>query len=238
MKAKILSLMDLTSLNEDDTPERIRSLCAKAVQPIGKVAAVCVYPHFVALTKQELAAHPDIAIATVVNFPSGQESSEQVLADTRQVLADGANEIDLVFPYRDFAAGNQQTAAELTAAVAKLCREANAKLKVILETGELDAATARAAADCALANGADFLKTSTGKTPHGASPEAAEILLAAIAEADKSSSAGIKLSGGVRDIAAAEGYIRQAEAAFGADWVNPAHFRIGASALLDALLAA
>ena len=106
---------------------------------------------------------------------------------------------------------------------------------MILETGALDAETARAAADTALQAGADFLKTSTGKIAQGASPEAAAILLAAIAA--HGGTAGIKLSGGVREVAAAEGYIRQAEAAFGADWVSPERFRIGASALLDELLA-
>ncbi|UOP05004.2 deoxyribose-phosphate aldolase [Conchiformibius kuhniae] len=228
---EIIALLDLTSLNDSDTAQTVRALCRRAAAH--GVAAVCVYPQFVAAAKRELADCPHIALATVVNFPSGADAPEAVAAQTRQALQDGANEIDWVFPYRDFALGRHAQAQARTAEMAALCRAAGAKLKVILETGALEAADIRAAADAALRLGADFLKTSTGKIPQGATPEAAAILLEAIAR--HGGTAGIKLSGGVRDAATAAAYVRQARAVFGADWTTPAHFRIGASALLDDL---
>ena len=233
-KAQILSLLDLTSLNEDDTPAVIDALCSNATQSIGKVAAVCVYPPFVAQCRARLPASSGINVATVVNFPSGNEPLADVLAQTQQALADGANEIDLVFPYQALQQGNADAGTEMCSQIATLVHQHSGSLKVILETGALSPEHIAQAAQIAIAAGADFLKTSTGKIAHGASLEASAILLDQIAQAKQP--VGLKISGGVRDIATAQAYIDQAAAKMGADWVQPENFRIGASSLLKELI--
>ena len=233
-KAKILSLLDLTSLNDDDTPAVIDALCSNATQSIGKVAAVCVYPQFVAQSRARLPASSGINVATVVNFPTGDEPLADVLAQTQQALADGANEIDLVFPYKALQQGDAAAGEEMCSQIATLVHQHSGSLKVILETGALSPAEIAQAAQIAIAAGADFLKTSTGKIAHGASLEASAILLAQIAQAKQP--VGLKISGGVRDIVTAQAYIAQAAAKMGADWVQPENFRIGASSLLKELV--
>ncbi len=233
-KAQILSLLDLTSLNEDDTPAVIDALCSNATQSIGKVAAVCVYPPFVAQCRARLPASSGINVATVVNFPSGNEPLADVLAQTQHALADGTNEIDLVFPYQALQQGNADAGTEMCSQIATLVHQHSGSLKVILETGALSPEHIAQAAQIAIAAGADFLKTSTGKIAHGASLEASAILLDQIAQAKQP--VGLKISGGVRDIATAQAYIAQAAAKMGADWVQPENFRIGASSLLKELI--
>ena len=233
-KAQILSLLDLTSLNEDDTPAVIDALCSNATQSIGKVAAVCVYPPFVAQCRARLPASSGINVATVVNFPSGNEPLADVLAQTQHALADGTNEIDLVFPYQALQQGNADAGTEMCSQIATLVHQHSGSLKVILETGALSPEHIAQAAQIAIAAGADFLKTSTGKIAHGASLEASAILLDQIAQAKQP--VGLKISGGVRDIATAQAYIAQAAAQMGADWVQPENFRIGASSLLKELI--
>ena len=230
-KAKILSLLDLTSLNDDDTPAVIDALCRNATQAIGKVAAVCVYPPFVAQSRARLPANCGI---NVVNFPSGNEPLADVLAQTQQALADGANEIDLVFPYKALQQGNAAAGEAMCSQIATLVHQHSGSLKVILETGALSPEHIAQAAQIAIAAGADFLKTSTGKIAHGASLEASAILLDQIAQAKQP--VGLKISGGVRDIATAQAYIAQAAAKMGEDWVQPENFRIGASSLLKELI--
>ncbi|QMT31474.1 deoxyribose-phosphate aldolase [Alysiella filiformis] len=233
-KNQIVQVMDLTSLNETDTPATIIALCDKARNALGDVAAVCVYLPFVALAKSRL---PEtVAVATVVNFPTGDEPAEQVIADTQQALQDGANEIDMVFPYRAFQQGQAEVGRDLTAKIAQICHEKGAKLKVILETGALNDEEIAQIAQICIQAGADFLKTSTGKIPQGASLNAAAILLQAIQKSGKQDGVGIKLSGGVREIQAAHDFMQQAADVFGTDWVQAKTFRIGASALLDNLL--
>ncbi len=233
-KAKILSLLDLTSLNDNDTPAVIDALCSNATQSIGKVAAVCVYPQFVAQSRARLPESSGINVATVVNFPTGDEPLADVLAQTQQALADGANEIDLVFPYKALQQGNAAAGEEMCIQIATLVHRHSGSLKAILETGALSPEHIAQAAQIAIAAGADFLKTSTGKIAHGASLEASAILLAQIAQAKQP--VGLKISGGVRDIATAQAYIAQAAAKMGADWVQPENFRIGASSLLKELV--
>ena len=233
-KAQILSLLDLTSLNDDDTPAVIDTLCDNATQSIGKVAAVCVYPQFVAQCRARLPASSGINVATVVNFPSGNEPLADVLAQTQQALADGANEIDLVFPYQALQQGNTEAGEAMCSQIATLVHQHSGSLKVILETGALSPEHIAQAAQIAIAAGADFLKTSTGKIAHGASLEASAILLDQIAQAKQP--VGLKISGGVRDIATAQAYIAQAAAKMGEDWVQPENFRIGASSLLKELI--
>lgn len=233
-KAKILSLLDLTSLNEDDTPAVIDALCSNATQSIGKVAAVCVYPPFVAQSRARLPESSGINVATVVNFPTGDEPLADVLAQTQQALADGANEIDLVFPYKALQQGNAAAGEAMCSQIATLVHQHAGSLKVILETGALSPEHIAQAAQIAIAAGADFLKTSTGKIAHGASLEASAILLEQIAQAKQP--VGLKISGGVRDIATAQAYIAQAAAKMGEGWVQPENFRIGASSLLKELI--
>ena len=173
-------------------------------------------------------------MATVVNFPTGDEPLADVLAQTQQALADGANEIDLVFPYKALQQGNAAAGEAMCSQIATLVHQHSGSLKVILETGALSPEHIAQAAQIAIAAGADFLKTSTGKIAHGASLEASAILLDQIAQAKQP--VGLKISGGVRDIATAQAYIAQAAANMGEDWVQPENFRIGASSLLKELI--
>jgi deoxyribose-phosphate aldolase len=154
---------------------------------------------------------------------------------TERAIVDGADEIDVVLPYRAFVAGDLERAAD----VLDVVRAAAGPLlvKVILETGELPDVTAvESAARFAVDHGADFVKTSTGKTPRSASPEAATAMLRVIAGAGRP--VGIKPSGGIRTLADASTYLALADGAMGDGWATPATFRFGASGLLDALLAA
>ncbi|HZH25719.1 MAG TPA: deoxyribose-phosphate aldolase [Azospirillaceae bacterium] len=230
---RALGLLDLTSLEDTDTEERIRALCARAVTPVGRVAAVCVYPRFVALSKAALAG-TGVRVATVVNFPEGGESAAAAADETRDAVAAGADEIDAVLPYQAFKAGNRAAAEAVLRAVRTACGDKT--LKVILETGQLgDEASMRAASELAADCGADFLKTSTGKTKPAATPEAARVMLGVIRA--RGGRIGFKAAGGIRDTATAAAYLALADAALGAGWATPANFRFGASGLLDALLA-
>ncbi|MFY0990036.1 deoxyribose-phosphate aldolase [Halomonas sp. C05BenzN] len=232
-----LALMDLTSLNDDDTDERIESLCRRARTPAGTPAAVCVYPAFVTTARRTLKAldlEGRVKVATVTNFPHGSDDVMAAARETREAVAAGADEVDVVFPWRALVAGDEEVGRELVAC----CHQAagDAVLKVILETGELrDPALIRRAAELAIAGGADFLKTSTGKVAINATLEAAETLLSAIRDSGRD--IGFKAAGGVRTTEDAEAYLALAERLMGADWITPAHFRFGASGLLDSLLA-
>lgn len=230
---QLLSLMDLTSLNEDDTENTIRKLCDQAVSSFGAVAAVCVYRQFVALAADCLKSHPEVKLATVVNFPAGNDDLATVCSETEQALADGANEIDLVLPYPDLLAGNAETCAEMVKEIADLSHSRNAKLKVILETGAFsDSPLLTEACDIAINNGADFLKTSTGKIAVGATPAAAREICARIKANQVSDRVGIKISGGVRSVADGVQYLDIIREAFGEQWITAEHVRIGASSLL------
>ncbi len=173
-------------------------------------------------------------MATVVNFPSGDEPVDDVIRAVVTALADGADDIDLVLPYRALLAGDAGHAAAMVAAVAELIRQPKL-LKVILETGALDdRASVTAAARLAVENGADFVKTSTGKIPAGASLEAAAAMLDVIAGAGRR--VGLKPSGGIRTFDEALANIDLADSVMGEGWSTPATFRFGASGLLDVLL--
>lgn len=223
-----LACLDLTSLNDADTAADIDALCARARTPHGDVAAVCVWPRFVA---QARAALPStVKVAAVANFPDGALDLPRALADVAAIAQAGGDEVDVVLPWRALLAGQATEVSEFLAAV----REASEPLtlKVIIESGELSTAERIAQATrLALAAGADFVKTSTGKVPVGATPQAAAVMLKEIA-ASGLSSAGFKASGGVRSVAEAAGYIAQTEAALGADALKPQRLRFGASGLL------
>jgi deoxyribose-phosphate aldolase len=226
-----LAALDLTSLGEDDTPVQIEVLCGAARGPGGLPAAVCVYPEHIVSARRALgsAGVTAVKVATVVNFPDGGADAVRVARETRRAIAAGADEVDMVLPWARFLAGDHEAARSAVAAG----REAatGRVLKVILETGALAATGAiRGASELALAAGADFIKTSTGKVAVGATPEAARIMLEAIR--DHGGHAGFKASGGVRSLADAATYLQLADEILGAGWATPDHFRIGASGLL------
>ncbi|MEN9803201.1 MAG: deoxyribose-phosphate aldolase [Actinomycetota bacterium] len=232
---RALALIDLTDLNDGCTDDDVRRLCARAITPFGPVAAVCVWPRFVRTAKHELASTA-VKVATVVDFPSGDEPIDQVVATTARAIADGADEIDVVLPYRALLAGDEERVVAMLRAV-RAAVPAPRHLKVILETGELVGLDhVERAARLAIDHGADFVKTSTGKSKVSATPDAVRVMLQVIAMSGRS--IGIKPSGGIRTVADAAVYLRLADEIMGADWATPDTFRFGASGLLDAVLAA
>ena len=230
--ARELPLLDLTDLGDRMKAADVDRLARRAVTPYGKVAAVCLWPRHVVRAKGRLAG-AGVRIATVVNFPAGGEDAAAIVAEAKQAIADGADEIDAVLPWRALRRGDVATVEAVLKAVRRAVPRRR-RLKVILETGELrDRERIALACRLAIAAGADFLKTSTGKTRAGATPEAARIMLNAIHDADRP--VGLKVAGGVRTVEDAAVYLALADRAMGAGWATPATFRIGASALLDAL---
>lgn len=230
---RVLASIDLTNLDDECTAADVDLLCRDAVTRFGHVAAVCVWPRFVAQSVHLLGSSP-VRIATVVNFPHGGDDVDATVAETRQAIADGADEIDVVIPYRTFLAGNSVAVVEMVDAVKNAAGTAH--VKAILETGELpDQPSVAQAAELAIAGGADFVKTSTGKTRVSATPEAAHTMLEVIRATPRP--VGLKPSGGIRTLAQAEVYLDLADQVMGTDWVTPNSFRLGASSLLAAVLA-
>jgi len=226
-----ISLVDLTNLADDCDDAAVDALCDRAAA--AGTAAVCVWPDFVARAAHRLEGAP-VTVATVVNFPSGDERPFATGVLTERSLADGADEIDVVLPYRWFAAGDRSR-ADAVLTTARSVTDGRALLKVILETGELvDAALIGEAARFAIDRGADFVKTSTGKTDVSATLDAARAMLDAVAAADRR--VGLKPSGGIRTAADAEAYLALAESVMGTDYLHRDTFRFGASGVLDALL--
>jgi deoxyribose-phosphate aldolase len=217
-----LACLDLTSLNDGDTAADIDKLCARAAGPHGATAAVCVWPRFAAQARAKLPR--GVRVAAVANFPDGSSDIERAVRDTRQIVDAGGDEVDVVIPYRELDAGPALLTAVRRAA-------GSLTLKVIVESGELvDEAPIRRACAIALDAGADFLKTSTGKTTTSATPAAARLLLAAIRDGGHAN-VGFKPAGGIRTVADAAAYIALTNEYLGA--VTPQRFRIGASGLLN-----
>jgi deoxyribose-phosphate aldolase len=232
--SRALSLLDLTNLKDDCTPEQIVTLCGRAQSAFGPTAAICIWPRFVMQARTLLGPDSPIRIATVVNFPSGEMKTEDVLAETRDAVADGADDIDLVIPYRALAKGDDKAVTDMVSAVKAACGPAI--LKTILETGELkDISLIRRASDLSIAAGADFIKTSTGKVGVNATLEAADIMLQAIRDSRRK--VGFKPAGGISTVADAALYLSLADTIMGEDWVMPSTFRFGASGLLDDIIA-
>jgi len=226
-----LACLDLTSLNDADTEADVGCLCERAQSPYGPVAAVCVWPRFAAFARRSLPAN--IAVAAVANFPDGSADVARAVRDTAEIVQAGAQEVDVVLPYERLRLGDEASVAQLLAAVRKASD--GLVLKVILETGVLvdDALIARAA-QLSLSSGADFLKTSTGKTPVSATPQAARVMLRAIAtDATAAGRVGFKAAGGIRSVADAATYLALCRDLLGAHAVQPRRFRIGASSLLN-----
>jgi deoxyribose-phosphate aldolase len=230
---RALVCLDLTNLEEGCDDAAVDALCARAQTPHGSAAAVCIWPRFVPRAKAAL-ARTGIRVATVVAFPAGDAAPDAAAEEARAALADGADEIDMVVPWRALKAGDADAVAAAVRTVRAAC--GGATLKAILETGELaDPALIGLAAERALDGGADFLKTSTGKAKVNATPEAAEILLQTIAR--RGGTAGFKAAGGVRSVEDAAVYLALADRVMGPGWAGPRHFRFGASGLINALLA-
>lgn len=234
---RALASMDLTSLNENDTDETIKGLCRRAVTPFGRVAAVCVYGRFVPLARRELDG-TDVKVATVCNFPHGGADARKAVSEAKAQVAAGADEVDVVLPYKRYMAGDTDRAISLVEQVRSVCGE-KARLKVILETSQIKSLRMieSASRDVILA-GADFIKTSTGKVPGGAQLDVAAVMLTVVAEMcpKMNRPVGFKPSGGLSTVADAAGYLYLADQIVGRGWATPETFRFGASGLLDDVL--
>jgi deoxyribose-phosphate aldolase len=226
-----LACLDLTSLNDQDTEADVAKLCQRAQNQFGPVAAVCVWPRLAAFARAQLPAH--IGVAAVANFPHGNADVTAAVQDTRLIVQAGAQEVDVVLPFKSLIAGDEAAVTRLLTAVRQACP--GLLLKVILETGELKTTELIArASQLALDAGADFLKTSTGKTPVNATPEAARIMLGAIAaSATAQNHVGFKASGGIRTVQDAIVYEALTQQLLGVQALKPERFRIGASSLLN-----
>jgi deoxyribose-phosphate aldolase len=230
-----LSLLDLTDLTDTCDAAAIEKLCTQAQTPFGNAAAICIWPRFVAQARAILGAGSPVKIATVVNFPSGELPVGDVVAETKQAIADGADEIDLVIPYRGLIGGDEAAVTAMVSAVKAAC-PSPVILKTIIETGELkDAGLIRNASHLAISAGSDFIKTSTGKVAVNATLPAADIMLNAIRESGRP--VGFKPAGGVRTVGDAAQYLNLAAAIHGDGWAKPSTFRFGASGLLNDILA-
>lgn len=226
-----LSCLDLTTLNDADTQNDVARICDRAQGPHGNVAAVCVWPRFAAFARSRLPA--SISVAAVANFPDGSGEVSRAVRDTEVIVQAGAQEVDLVLPWQALQRGDEATVSQILQAVRKASN--GLVLKVILESGMLvEPALIARASRLALDAGADFLKTSTGKTPVSATPEAARIMLGAIAaDASAATHAGFKPSGGIRTVADAAAYIALTRELLGDAAITPRRFRLGASSVLD-----
>lgn len=218
----------------DDRPEDIQALCKRTKTPYGKVAAVCILPPYVKTAKTFL-KNTTIKIATVVNFPHSDKSIDEIVSTIKQAAKEGADEIDVVFPYDAFLNGDEIFAKEFI----QFCRKACGKhtlLKVILETGKLKNAEAiYRASRLAIDAGADFIKTSTGMSEINATPIAAAAILSAIKQ-QKNSKVGLKIAGGIHTMAQAIEYLAIAELIMGRKWITKNNFRFGASHLLENII--
>jgi deoxyribose-phosphate aldolase len=231
--ARAIRLLDLTSLNDSDDAAAVSALCSRALAAPGPVAAVCIWPRFITEARG-LLEHSGIRVAAVANFPGGGDDIAAAVRETEDIVNNGADEVDLVMPYTRWLGGDVTVARDMIAACKAACG-ARVLLKVILETGDLRApAKIHDAAADAIAAGADFVKTSTGKIAVSATLEAAEAMLRAIKESGQD--VGFKAAGGIRDTAAAADYLALADRIMGANWADPRHFRFGARGLLDDLL--
>ena len=230
---RALSMLDLTSLGDDDSPASVGTMLKRAVTPAGPVAAVCVWPAFVAQAKSALAG-TTVRVATVSNFPHGRPDIAGAVATTKQVVADGADEVDVVWPYDSWLNGNSTIAGDLVAACKDACGS-TAHLKVILETGRLQTATAIAGSSRdAIAAGADFIKTSTGKESVNATLPVSLVMIRAIRDYEAATGIriGYKPAGGISKAKDALVYLSLIKEELGDRWLEPDLFRFGASSLL------
>ncbi|WP_407555669.1 deoxyribose-phosphate aldolase [Streptomyces sp. Pv4-95] len=246
-----ISMIDLTTLEGADTPGKVRALCAKGITPdptdrtAPRVAAICVYPDMVATAKEALlnGGAPDIHVASVATaFPAGRAALPVKLADTRDAVAAGADEIDMVIDRGAFLSGRYRAVFEEIKAVKEACARPDgtvAHLKVIFETGELQTYdNVRRVSWLAMLAGADFIKTSTGKVSVNATPPVTLLMLEAVRDfhAATGVQVGVKPAGGIRTTKDAIKYLVMVKETLGESWLTGDWFRFGASSLLNDLL--
>ena len=229
-----LACLDLTSLNADDDNRSTAALVARAIATKERwgtgPAALCVWPRFVAQVRAALPA--SVAVAAVANFPDGGLHTERAVHDARTIIEAGGDEVDLVLPWRALVAGDEDGARRVVRAVRVAC--SGRRLKLIVESGALpDEATLRSACRIGLDEGVDFLKTSTGKWPVGATLPAARTMLEQIAAHPRGATVGFKAAGGIRRVEDARRYIELVRDILGPAALGPARLRFGASGLLD-----
>ena len=239
----VLSMIDLTTLEGKDTPGKVKQLCYKAkhlldsYEGLPTVAAVCVYPSMVRIAKKSLEGS-DVKIASVATaFPSGQAASSVKITDTRFAVNEGADEVDMVISRGKFLAGEYNFVFDEIAAIKEACR--GARLKVILETGELSTFDkVRRASDIAMYAGADFIKTSTGKIQPAATLPVTLVMLEAIRDYyyDTGRMVGMKPAGGISKSKLALHYLVMLNEVLGESWMNNQWFRFGASSLANDVL--
>ena len=238
-----LSMIDLTTLEGNDTNAKVKQLCYKAhhladnMAELPTVAAVCVYPNFVKLAANEL-SNTAVKVASVAGaFPSGQTSIEIKIAETKYALDQGADEIDMVISRGKFLEGEYNLVFDEIAVLKETCGSRH--LKVILETGELGTLNnVRIASEIAIAAGADFIKTSTGKISPAATMEVSYIMLQTIADYYKRTGKmiGMKPAGGIRNANQALEYLEMLNQTLGEKWMTNEWFRFGASSLADDII--
>ena len=238
-----ISMIDLTTLEGQDTPGKVRALCAKAQRPdpsdpsVPHVAAVCVYPDLVGVAVKALAGSGIHVASVATGFPSGRTSLEVKLAETRDAVAAGADEVDMVIDRGAFLAGRYGQIFEEIVAIKQACGDAH--LKVILETGELATYdNVRRASWLAMLAGGDFIKTSTGKVSPAATLPVTLVMLEAVRDYLEATGrqVGVKPAGGIRTSKDAIRYLVLVNETAGEDWLDPDWFRLGASSLLNDLL--
>ncbi|TNE87718.1 MAG: deoxyribose-phosphate aldolase [Deltaproteobacteria bacterium] len=237
-------MIDLTTLEGADTPEKVRSLCRKAVTPLAErpdfphTAAVCVYPNLVPIAAAALGPNREVKIASVATgFPSGHVPLRLKVAETEAAVKAGADEIDMVIDRGAFLSGDDEKVFSEIAAIKAACGDA--RLKVILETGELGTLDNVAAASrLAIHAGADFIKTSTGKISPAATFPVVLVMLEAIREhyLETGVMIGMKPAGGIRDAKSAMHHLVLVAETLGAAWMTPEWYRFGASSLANDLL--
>lgn len=238
-----LNMIDLTTLEGKDTPAKVKQMCYKAQHlhdtcpGIPNVAAVCVYPSMVAVAKNELKGS-DVKVASVSTaFPSGQAPLQIKLDDTKFAVDSGADEIDMVISRGKFLEGDYNFVYDEIAAIKEVC--GNARLKVILETGELVTLdNIRKASDIAMYAGADFIKTSTGKIKPAATMQVTYTMLQAIKDFHEETGimVGMKPAGGISNSKLALHYLVMVNETLGGEWLTNEWFRFGASSLANDVL--
>jgi deoxyribose-phosphate aldolase len=238
-----ISMVDLTTLEGADTPGKVRNLSRKAMMPdpdhleTPQVAAICVYPDMVPIAVNELKGS-GVKVASVASaFPSGRSTLEVKLSDTKIAVDGGADEIDMVIDRGAFLAGRYETVFSQIVAIRQAC--GNARLKVILETGELATYdNVRRASWLALLAGADFIKTSTGKISPAATLPVVHVMLQAVKDwkAQTGQQRSVKPAGGIRTAKDAIRYLVAVNEVAGPEWLDPYYFRFGASSVLNDLI--
>jgi len=235
--------IDLTTLEGADTPGKVTALCAKGVRPqpgdasIPSVAAICVYPSLVATAVAHLRGSGVRVASVATAFPSGQSFTSIKVAETREALAAGADEIDMVIDRGAFLSGDYQRVYDEIGSVKEAC--GSTPLKVILETGELGTYdNVRRASILAMAAGADFIKTSTGKITPAATLPVSVVMMECIRDFSRETGKqiGFKPAGGIRTSKQAIAYLVVLYETLGPDWMTPERFRLGASSLLNDIL--